>query len=58
MPHEGDESGQRLAGIGELEAQVASHPQVLLNGLMQGVHRAPLGHGSAKLRSAWMSTFV
>ncbi len=58
LAHEGGEVEQALAGLPELETQIAPHRQIVLDGLTQGVHCAPPGHGSASLRSAWISTFV
>ena len=56
--HERDEIEQSLAGLMQLESQIAPHAHVLVHGLPQCGHRAPPGHGNASVRNAVRSTLA
>ena len=58
LGHECDEIEQSLAGLMELESQIAPHAHVLQHGLPQGGHRSPPGHGNASVRNAVRSTLA
>ena len=56
--HEGDEVEQGSTGLVQLEPQMTSHAEVLIEGLSKRVHRAPPGHGKARRRRASRSTLA
>jgi hypothetical protein len=56
--HEPDEREEAFARFVELEAQMAPHPDVLVDGLAECGHRAPPGHGRVSVRNAVRSTLV
>src|SRR5438128_5050255 len=53
--HEVPQSGGRVA---QLESQAAAESNVILNGVSQGFHRPPPGHGRAMERSETRSTLA
>src|SRR5665811_1978703 len=47
-----------IGHVAQLESQTAPEPDVVVDGLSQGFHRLPPGHGSAMERSDTKSTLA
>jgi hypothetical protein len=47
-----DKLGQQGAGLGQLESHCLTQGEVVLEGLAEGLHTSPPGHGKASARKA------
>jgi hypothetical protein len=47
-----DKLGQQGAGLGQLESHCLTQGEVVIEGLVEGLHTLPPGHGKASARKA------